>query len=131
MSGTIKRTHKVELNNGQMKEIYDVSTGENTNYKSFIQEAAYGQWFSTTVNVTGTQNLPTFVGITGDAPRSIILKNLSSDNYVNWGIDSSGFVKIGSIDAGDDNIVSAVTGNTYQLSVDTGVTPVLVIAYGD
>lgn len=109
MAGEIKVTIQGKLNNGGYKS--DFNNGQNSITQSTVGAAQGIQTVGTSAeNIAG-----------GDVgtPGYLFLKNLDSTNFVEIGVDNTGFVEMGKLTAGQEACFPVADSTTIQLKADT------------
>lgn len=121
MAGELKITIIGKLNNGGYK--VDWSNGQKS-----IDQSAVGAASGVQSVGTSAENID---GGDVSTPGYLFLKNLDSTNFVEFGVDSSGFVKVGKIEAGEEACFRVAASTTVQLKADTATCKVAYILTED
>ena len=99
------------------------SKHSNAGYKS--------DWFNSQLSITqnsaGVASGVQSVGTTAEnissgditTPGYLHLKNLDTTNFVEFGVDNTGFVAVGKLEAGEEAVFRVADATTIQLKADT------------
>jgi hypothetical protein len=109
MAGEIKITIQAILNNGGYKSTF--SNGQNS-----ITQATVGAAQGIQAVGTSAENID---GGDVGTPGYLLLKNLDSANYVEVGIDNTGFVAMAKLAAGEEACLPVADSTTIQLKANT------------
>jgi len=119
MADEISVTTQVRLSNGDLEDQFSTT-------KTFDQTTA--RMMCTVVDVGTTEETIALGDLA--APKMIYLTNLDDTNYVEFGVDSSGFIPMGRVYPGDPSgAIPAAASITYQLKANTAACDVKVRVY--